>query len=477
MIGVAHAQSVPSIPGNIGFPPPVIDVFNDRYGFTRLFPVQSNAVKVSLSAFVFPSPDTDVSPFIFNRNSYLSTNGAATRVSYSHPALSSEAFNLTFRGSSSGLGGNPNVYADSIIDRSGSSTTLLNALAASPIKVTVQNALAPNGITSLSFNTPAYRPNATPGFVRDVSITGGGGLSPTLNWTLPTGAGPGTEFFPSILLHQFDVDASSGAISNIKLVHQAFVPQGASSYTFDQPFSSASQTGFPIGLEPGKHYQASVQVGQYNLYRDSVLDGDENDDGSFDLFGISEKYVEFSTRALPTDPVLGDPAIFLPSVGPDGVFRFDIGVRQGQQVFIDPVVAVGYDYQIGEGDPLFSSVTLPSIGDGLFDLYLFDNGEFNLAAELTAGAEYFFGGPGVDRFRVLGIEAAAGLDPTDTSAFVTALAFAADGRFTGTQTPLTQDSFAVPEPAAYVLLLTGFGAMGLTRRRKQVLTTRMAGLR
>ena len=54
---------------------------------------------------------------------------------------------------------------------------------------------------------------------------------------------------------------------------------------------------------------------------------------------------------------------------------------------------------------------------------------------LTAGVEYAFAAGGVDRFRILGIEALAALDPNDAVAFVTGLTFTDDGRFTGTMTP------------------------------------------
>ena len=53
---------------------------------------------------------------------------------------------------------------------------------------------------------------------------------------------------------------------------------------------------------------------------------------------------------------------------------------------------------------------------------------------LAAGTEYFFAGTGVARFRIDGIETAAGLNPSDPTAFVTTLTFAGSGRFTGTMT-------------------------------------------
>lgn len=483
-VSAAQAQSVTAIPVDIGFPTPVIDVFNYKYSANRIFSGVSNATKVALSAFVFPSPDTDVSPFVspFDGRSYLSTNGAATSVSFSHPALGGGPVMLPFIGSSSGLGGFPNAYATWLLDRTGSGdNSTLDALASTNIQVTVSNPLAPNGVTSRSYSAAPYDKAALPGFVTDVALTSGEGLSPTLSWKLPSGIGNASNGFASpyyfqqsILLYQFEVDASSGNVSKVNLVHKEFLALGTTSYTFDfndqKAFSSSSQSGFPSGLEAGKNYAAAVQIGQYRL-GDRVPpggSGDRNFDGSFDLLGVSEKTVEFRTRVEPIETDPEAPAVFLPSVDPEGVFHFDIGVQVGQQVLIDPAVAIGYDYQIGVGDPLFKSVTLPAIGDGLFDLYLFNGTDYSFAAVLTAGEEYLFGGLGVDRFRVLGIETSAALDPTDPTAFVTALTFAGNGRFTGTQTPLTFDSVAVPvpEPETYALMLAGLGVVGAVVRKR-----------
>ncbi|GAJ02620.1 unnamed protein product, partial [marine sediment metagenome] len=98
---------------------------------------------------------------------------------------------------------------------------------------------------------------------------------------------------------------------------------------------------------------------------------------------------------------------------------FEFGVELDQMIFIDPEIAVGYDYLVNSG-PLFQSVLLPDIGDGLFDLYLWDiaTSTYLLEDVLTQGAEYAFGVGGVDNFRILGIEESAGLDPNDPLAFI-----------------------------------------------------------
>lgn len=422
-------------------------VYNDRRGISRTYPWLSGDDLLSVSVFATPSPDTDFSPFLgVDGKLYQSTNGATTSVSISHPAFGSQPFPLVFSGFvglTSGLGGFRNEYFSASLRSN--LTSFLPALDATPLRVTVTNPVGPTGPTSVTYNAPDYDPNARPPFVTDVALTGGG-VTPTIRWNVPAGSSGLTN--ASVQLRTFDVDAASGNVSNIKLIHEVFLPVGVTSYRFNEPFLYASQPGFPSGLEVGKHYEASVQL---DIITSSEL-----------LRGRSRTFFEFN----PLPVSAGDMTVFLPSVGPDGVFKFDIAVQQGQQVLIDPLVAIGYDYQIGVGDPLFRSVKLPSIGDGVFELDLFNGTGYSFATLLNAGEKYVFAGLGVDRFRVRGIETSAGLDPTDATAFVTALTFAGDGRFTGTQTPLTLEVSAVPEPETYALMLAGLVVILSGSRRR-----------
>lgn len=123
---------------------------------------------------------------------------------------------------------------------------------------------------------------------------------------------------------------------------------------------------------------------------------------------------------------------------------FVFTVLQPVRRWYDPAIAVGYDYVVTSG-PNFKSVTLPILsgGDNLYMLYRDDPGGFvdTPTATLAGGVEYDFTAGfddasenhfdgiagGLPRFRILGIETAAAVDPADPEGFVTGLSFVAAG--------------------------------------------------
>lgn len=136
--------------------------------------------------------------------------------------------------------------------------------------------------------------------------------------------------------------------------------------------------------------------------------------------GTNAQILRESSAYFSFSPLIsGPPNVHLPSVGPgpNAPYQFSItNVGPSSVTFIDPLLAIGYDYAIGVGDPNFASVILPDIGDGVFDLSFFV-GSILQTTTLDDGLQFFFPTGGVDAFSVRGIEISAGLDPANVELF------------------------------------------------------------
>jgi len=275
--------------------------------------------------------------------------------------------------------------------------------------------IAWNGAVFEDTETHALGPSAQLPLITNIRIVPDD-LTPTILWDLPVG---NIVPFDDIQIGLFDdvTDFRLFRLGPGQNQNLESLPTTATSYKFADGV-----------LEQGGRYVVRVQL--------------RARDGSGNTVNRAITFFNFT-------PIMGSGGgeIYLPTLDEGGIYNFDFDVTQAVPVTIDPVVAVGYIYEIGAGNPRFASVSLPFVGDGLYDLTVYDDAGIVIQTNALAASTPFdfttIDSTGISKFEVSGIEVSAGLDPLDTTAFMTTLTFASSGRFTGTMTPVTQE---VEEP-------------------------------
>jgi PEP-CTERM motif len=268
-------------------------------------------------------------------------------------------------------------------------------------------------------------------FANNVTISGTS-LDPTFTWSYPSIINGVT-----VLVYDKSIITSAG-IPDLIYASRG-LPGSTNTYTIPSNV-----------LTPGSQYDVVLKA---QILRNTSLPLINPN-----IFTQSDSYFPFT-------PVSSAVSLYLPTVNPaTRTYTYNMTVAAGTKYFVDPLIAVGYAYQIGTGNPDFASVQLPSIQTDDFDLSYLENGSWRTAT-VAPGGTFDFPDGGVTSFDVTGIDPSLMLDPGDTTAFVTGLTFTADGSFTGTQTPITSGS-AVPEPSTWAMMLLGVAGLGFSGFRR-----------
>jgi hypothetical protein len=368
----------------------------------------------------------------------------------------------------SGFGG-PSGFGESFLPRNDDGSTSILPL---PFSVkffgNTYNNFYVNNNGNITFQSGlgSYTPSAFPGapqpmfapFWADVDTRNAGSgvvyfVAPNENSLVVTW--PNVGYFPS----------AADKLNSFQLVLQRTPADTSGAFTAEFRYeqlqwttgSASGGSGGLGGTAANAGYDAGDGVNYFSLpgaRTGAILDVVNQSNVSIDTPGLWKfNFTETSSPGeAPDNPLM--PVIV------DDSFAFNFPVQPDRPYFIDPLIAIGYDYAV-TGGPLFSSVIAPA-GINASNTFELIFGTTNVS--ITAGTPYDFGSP-QSNFTIQGIDLAANLNPANPAAFVTGLTFNSTGTVNVTQTPITFNTTAVPGPLPILGVGAAFGWSRKLRKR------------
>ena len=210
---------------------------------------------------------------------------------------------------------------------------------------------------------------------------------------------------------------------------------------------------------PLLRFDVPVTPGSTNNVFDIII-ADTSDSSLDTTVFIAAFGGEGSSEFIPVLPSNGEP-------DENGEFHFELPTVPNDTIWIDPVVSVGYVYNIKDG--FFTKVTMPSLAavNDPTGYELWINGL--LVKKLASGETYDFdANDQIDTFEIRGIDPVLELDPLSDTAFVTGILYdgvqgTAPAQVSMKAITIDTDATSVPEPST--LAVFALGLIGLSIRR------------